>query len=69
MHMEIVQIRGRTLHVHQFECNVVMYSELDSKSDFRILNWGGLHFVVRVSWALQHPLNVSHVLLDLLVDS
>jgi hypothetical protein len=41
MHMYITQIRGRTRPVHQFECMVVLDSELDSKLDFVTLNWIG----------------------------
>jgi hypothetical protein len=44
MHMKNVQIGGCTLPVHQFEGKVVMYSELDSNSDFAILNWIGSPF-------------------------
>jgi hypothetical protein len=39
MHMKNVQIRGRMCHVHQFEGKVVLDPEIDSKSDYAILNW------------------------------
>jgi hypothetical protein len=55
--------------VRQFEGKIVLDSELDSKSDSITPNWIGLPLVVRVHWALQHPLEVPHVLHDPLLDS
>jgi hypothetical protein len=38
MNVKNVQIGGRKCHVHQFEGKVVLDSELDSKSNYAILN-------------------------------
>jgi hypothetical protein len=54
--------------VRQFECKVILDSELDSIQTLQFRIGLDLHLVVHVTLALQHPLDVLHVLHDPLLD-
>jgi hypothetical protein len=67
--MKSTQIEDRTRPTRQFEVKMVLNSELELKSDSVILNWVRYpSWHADISLPLQHPLDVSHVLYDPLLD-
>jgi hypothetical protein len=64
MHMKNVQIGCCTCLVRQFEGKVILDPEIDSKLDSAIPNWIGSPLLGVHLLALQHPLDVLHVLHD-----
>jgi hypothetical protein len=45
---------------HQFECKVVLYFELDLKSNSRILNWFGSPLCCARPWCPVRPTHHLH---------
>jgi hypothetical protein len=53
----------------QFECMVVLDSELDSRQTLKFQIGFNLHLIVPVSWVLRHVFGVPYVLIISMVPN